>query len=92
MKKFLFVFALIAFFCLGVQVVTSFNDCMFAGRGCCARSYLQQFMQLSDNNRSGCCSRHGGVCGCSGGRTKCCDGTLSPTCQCFKDEDKGLQL
>lgn len=92
MKKFLFVFALIAFVCSGVQVVTSFNDCMFAGRGCCARSYLQQFMQLSDNNRSGCCSRHGGVCGCSGGRTKCCDGTLSPTCQCFKDEDKGLQL
>lgn len=92
MKKFLFVFALIAFVCSGVQVVTSFNDCMFAGRGCYARSYLQQFMQLSDNNRSGCCSRHGGVCGCSGGRTKCCDGTLSPTCQCFKDEDKGLQL
>ncbi len=92
MKKFLFVFALIAFVCSGVQVVISFNDCMFAGRGCYARSYLQQFMQLSDNNRSGCCSRHGGVCGCSGGRTKCCDGTLSPTCQCFKDEDKGLQL
>lgn len=92
MKKFLFVFALIAFVCSGVQVVTSFNDCMFAGRGCYARSYLQQFMQLSDNNRSGCCSRYGGVCGCSGGRTKCCDGTLSPTCQCFKDEDKGLQL
>ena len=92
MKKFLFVFALIAFVCSGVQVVTSFNDCMFAGRGCYARSYLQQFMQLSDNNRSGCCSRHGEVCGCSGGRTKCCDGTLSPTCQCFKDEDKGLQL
>ena len=92
MKKFLFVFALIAFVCSGVQVVTSFNDCMFVGRGCYARSYLQQFMQLSDNNRSGCCSRHGGVCGCSGGRTKCCDGTLSPTCQCFKDEDKGLQL
>ena len=108
MKKFLFVFALIAFVCSGVQVVTSFNDCMFAGRGCYARSYLQQFMQLSDNNRSGCyarsylqqfmqlsdnnrsgcCSRHGGVCGCSGGRTKCCDGTLSPTCQCFMDDMK----
>ncbi len=77
MKKFLFVFALIAFFCLGLQTFTTLHsfqsyDCLIAGRGCC--------------------SRHGGVCGCSGGRTKCCDGTLSPTCQCFMDENKGLQL
>ena len=116
MKKFLFVFALIAFFCLGIQIysnyVSSYDECLITGRGCYARSSLQQFIQLSDNNRSGCyarsslqqlmklsdnnrsgcCSRHGGVCGCSDGRTKCCDGTLSPTCQCFKDENKGLQL
>ncbi len=136
MKKFLFVFALIAFFCLEIQIysnyVSSYDECLIAGRGCYARSYLQQLiklsdnnrsgcyarsylqqlmklsdnnrsgcyarsdlqqlMKLSDNNRSGCCSRHGGVCGCSGGRTKCCDGTLSPTCQCFMDENKGLQL
>jgi len=32
--------------------------------------------------RSGCCSWHGGVCGCSGGRALCCDGTLSPSCSC----------
>lgn len=32
--------------------------------------------------RRGCCSWHGGVCGCVGGRAKCCDGTLSPTCGC----------
>jgi hypothetical protein len=31
----------------------------------------------------GCCSHHRGVCGCSSGeRAKCCDGTLSPTCEC----------
>jgi len=30
----------------------------------------------------GCCSHHGGVCGCSGDRAKCCDGNLSPTCGC----------
>ena len=30
----------------------------------------------------GCCSSHGGVCGYSGGRSKCCDGSLSPTCKC----------
>lgn len=30
----------------------------------------------------GCCSWHDGVCGCSGGRVQCCDGTTSPTCTC----------
>lgn len=30
----------------------------------------------------GCCSHHGGVCGCSGGRQSCCDGSLSPSCTC----------
>jgi len=33
--------------------------------------------------RSGCCSWHSGVCGCSGMRALCCDGTLSPTCGCY---------
>lgn len=32
--------------------------------------------------RSGCCSHHGGVCGCSAGRAVCCDGALSPSCGC----------
>ena len=32
--------------------------------------------------RGGCCSRHGGVCGCQNGRAKCCDGVLSPSCGC----------
>lgn len=30
----------------------------------------------------GCCSHHQGVCGCEGGRAKCCDGSLSPSCGC----------
>ena len=30
----------------------------------------------------GCCSWHHGVCGCSGGRVFCCDGTLSPSYKC----------
>jgi len=30
----------------------------------------------------GCCSWHGGVCGCSNGRALCCDGQLSPSCGC----------
>jgi hypothetical protein len=36
----------------------------------------------SEVEKSGCCSWHGGVCGCSGGRALCCDGVLSPTCGC----------
>ncbi len=35
-----------------------------------------------DVQRQGCCSWHKGVCGCSNGRTVCCDGTYSPICTC----------
>ncbi len=33
----------------------------------------------------GCCSWHGGVYGCSGGRVVCSDGSLSPSCTCNSD-------
>ena len=36
----------------------------------------------------GCCSWHGGVCGCKGGRAVCCDGKLSPTCGCHSEDSK----
>lgn len=32
--------------------------------------------------RRGCCSHHGGVCGCSSGRAQCCGGSLSSSCGC----------
>ena len=32
--------------------------------------------------QQGCCSWHGGVCGCNSGRVVCCDGSYSPTCRC----------
>jgi hypothetical protein len=37
-----------------------------------------------DLARRGCCSHHGGVCGCdeASDRIRCCDGTLSPSCTC----------
>ena len=38
-----------------------------------------------DVKRSGCCSWHGGVAGCSGGRQVCNDGTYSPSCTCVID-------
>lgn len=42
-------------------------------------------------DRSGCCSHHGGVCGCSGARQQCCDGALSPSCTCnHEDNDKTI--
>lgn len=37
--------------------------------------------------KSGCCSWHGGVCGCSGGSVTCCDDSASPTCTCLKDDE-----
>lgn len=40
------------------------------------------FATVAEARQSGCCSHHGGVCGCSGGRKSCCDGTLSPSCRC----------
>lgn len=37
--------------------------------------------------KRGCCSHHKGVCGCSGGRVTCCDGTTSPSCTCHRDDN-----
>ena len=36
--------------------------------------------------RRGCCSHHGGVCGCDNDKDRivCCDGTYSPTCTCSR--------
>jgi hypothetical protein len=42
-------------------------------------------------SKSGCCSWHSGVCGCSGGRQLCCDGTLSPSCACNSDSNDLLR-
>ena len=35
------------------------------------------------DKRRGCCSHHGGVCGCTQGRAVCCDGSYSPSCGCY---------
>ena len=49
----------------------------------CSFTYISVVNSLNADNRSGCCSHHGGVCGCSGGRTVCCDGSYSPSCRCY---------
>lgn len=56
----------------------------------------EQSIFLNSNSQHivqrGCCSHHGGVCGCSGGRQVCCDGALSPSCVCHgEDFLKSLQ-
>src|SRR3954470_23886289 len=33
-------------------------------------------------NLRGCCSHHGGVSSCPGGKVVCSDGTKSPSCRC----------
>lgn len=33
-----------------------------------------------DEDHTGCCSHHKGICGYSGNKVKCCDGTFSSTC------------
>lgn len=45
---------------------------------------LIHFQTNDSEERRGCCSWHGGVCGCdvTTGRVICCDGTLSPSCGC----------
>ena len=40
------------------------------------------FATAEEAMQSGCCSHHGGVCGCGDGRKICCDGVASPTCTC----------
>lgn len=77
MKKFLLTFGVVIFVGFGIGLLSS--------------HFLQNNNNLMFAGR-GCCSSHGGVCGCTGGRSKCCDGTLSPSCHCFRDENKGIEL
>jgi hypothetical protein len=41
-----------------------------------------QISKVEVDERRGCCSWHGGVCGCSYGTVTCCDGSYSPSCRC----------
>ena len=47
-------------------------------------------LERGEVDRSGCCSHHGGVCGCAGGRQQCCDGALSPSCTCNHEDHEKL--
>lgn len=43
-------------------------------------------LKIEEVKQRGCCSWHGGVSGCSGGRVTCNDGTYSPSCTCVIPE------
>lgn len=47
-----------------------------------AQMPIEQILKPEPEERQGCCSWHGGVCGCSSAGIVCCDGTQSPTCGC----------
>ena len=55
--------------------------------------YTSKDIVISDKEiiaRRGCCSWHGGVCGCANGRVVCCDGTYSPSCTCHHDDKTNI--
>jgi hypothetical protein len=57
----------------------------------CSQDKTKSYIPLL--TRRGCCSHHGGVCGCTpDGRQQCCDGILSPTCTCFRNQIKGRSI
>ena len=80
---------LIIAFCMEASAAEMMGDSPTPLHRGCARESEGQNQTSFDGDkirlvRRGCCSWHGGVCGCdwTTGRTICCDGTLSPTCMC----------
>lgn len=65
-----------------VAVALLFSPPVFRPHRAAARSGAGTGVPANDVEKSGCCSWHGGVCGCEGNRVQCCDGTLSPSCTC----------
>ena len=47
-----------------------------------AEKICQESTDTTSIEKRGCCSWHGGVCGCKNERVICCDGTISPSCRC----------
>lgn len=94
MFKFIFFFLAIAFLSTaGVALEndkfqTSYEE-QFVNENITSLSCPILQCEIKQNNdmefeeaRSGCCSHHNGVCGCTDGRAQCCDGSLSPSCGC----------
>lgn len=63
--------------CVSINIVHSYDVKAIPN---CPQSLTREFL-----SGQGCCSWHGGECGCQGGRVVYCDGSYSPTCTCDKD-------
>jgi len=63
-----------------------------AGLCCCTQPPPAPAAE-DDLDKRGCCSHHGGVCGCNTFEHKvtCCDGAESPTCTCRTDGSEGCE-
>jgi hypothetical protein len=61
-------------FALGLGVTLGLAG-LHDGDGCAVPSALAA-------GASGCCHYNKGVCGCEGGRARCCDGKVSASCRC----------
>lgn len=72
MKKLFIVFSVLFILCF-ITLLTQKENNQAVGQ-----CYYEQA------EKAGCCSRHGGVCGCNEDyhKLKCCDGSLSPGCGC----------
>ncbi len=83
MKKFTPKF-LLSIAAMGIMVFTAQELMAFSYSDNLAQKQASYLLEQKENviGKRGCCSHHKGVCGCSGGRVVCCDGTLSPSCRC----------
>jgi hypothetical protein len=72
-----------------ILVLFVFSLNAYSGEKSCEQSSSEN-VSSEQLARRGCCSHHGGVCNCSGGRVVCCDGQFSPSCTCNKEDNKDV--
>jgi hypothetical protein len=66
--------------------LSAFADTAEISREIAEQGACQVHYEGQQTAQQGCCSWHGGVCGCQGGRVVCCDGRYSPSCGCNKED------
>ena len=76
--KTILIFSLLLLISMHVHAIELFTQSPYSVQS----DYSDQLAQ------QGCCSHHGGVCGCESGRAVCCDGQFSPSCGCHANDVK----
>lgn len=85
MKKLFFLFILL-FSLVSPGIASKINSELVINELQSCDQYNQSKESGEKIAAKGCCSRHGGVCGCNNGRVTCCDNSTSPSCTCNKEE------